>query len=157
MNPSSGVVFHYKPKEGAEELIYQRISDLTISMKALDYLNMPDCIPTRYEVEMNTDERKLYDMLKHDLLIPLKGWRHRCCQRCIADWKIVADEQWRGLKLARAQGNTVKKPGEVVCFSGTPFFAFPIGAEALNPHECRGKLRKSQEMRRTLGCAVLRI
>lgn len=72
MNPSSGVVFQYKPKEGAEELIYQRISDITISMKALDYLNMPDCIPTRYEVEMNTDERKLYDMLKQDLLIPLK-------------------------------------------------------------------------------------
>ena len=73
MNPSSGVVFQYKPKEGAEELIYQRISDITISMKALDYLNMPDCIPTRYEVEMNADERKLYDMLKQDLLIPLKG------------------------------------------------------------------------------------
>lgn len=32
-----------------------------------------------------------------------------------------------------------------------------VGAETLNPHECRGKLRKSQEMRRTLGCAVLRI
>lgn len=73
MNPSSGVVFQYKPKEGAEELIYQRISDITISMKALDYLNMPDCIPTRYEVEMNAEERKLYDMLKQDLLIPLKG------------------------------------------------------------------------------------
>ena len=63
MNPSSGVVFQYKPKEGAEELIYQRISDITISMKALDYLNMPDCIPTRYEVEMNAEERKLYDII----------------------------------------------------------------------------------------------
>ena len=72
MNPATGVVFQYKPREGAEELIYQRISDITISMKALDYLNMPDCIPTRYEVEMNTEERKLYDMLRQDLLIPLK-------------------------------------------------------------------------------------
>ena len=53
-------------------MIYQRISDITISMKALDYLHMPDCIPTRYEVEMNTTERELYDMLKQDLLIPLK-------------------------------------------------------------------------------------
>ncbi len=66
-------------------------------MKALDYLNMPDCIPTRYEVEMNAEERKLYDMLKQDLLIPLEGRGHRCCQCCIADWKIVADEQWCGL------------------------------------------------------------
>ncbi len=53
-------------------MIYQRISDITISMKALDYLNMPDCVPTRCEVEMNTQERELYDMLRQDLLIPLK-------------------------------------------------------------------------------------
>lgn len=72
MNPSTGVVFQYVPRPGAEEMIYQRISDITISMKALDYLNMPDCIPTRYEVEMNTAECELYDMLKQDLLIPLK-------------------------------------------------------------------------------------
>ena len=72
MNPSTGVVFQYVPRPGAEEMIYRRISDITISMKALDYLNMPDCIPTRYEVEMNTAERELYDMLKQDLLIPLK-------------------------------------------------------------------------------------
>ena len=72
MNPSTGIVFQYKPREGAEELIYQRISDITISMKALDYLHMPDCIPSRYEVEMSAPERELYDMLRKDLLIPLK-------------------------------------------------------------------------------------
>jgi len=32
-----------------------------------------------------------------------------------------------------------------------------VGAETLNPHECRGTLRKSQEMRRTGWCAFLRI
>ena len=53
-------------------MIYQRISDITISKKALDYLNMPDCVPTQYEVEMNTQERELYDMLRRGLLIPLK-------------------------------------------------------------------------------------
>lgn len=41
MNPATGVVFQYKPREGAEELIYQHISDITISMKALDYLHLP--------------------------------------------------------------------------------------------------------------------
>ena len=34
--------------------------------------DMPDCVPTRCEVEMNTQERELYDMLRQDLLIPLK-------------------------------------------------------------------------------------
>lgn len=42
MNPATGVVFQYKPREGAEELIYQHISDITISMKALDYLHVLD-------------------------------------------------------------------------------------------------------------------
>lgn len=72
LNPATGIVFQYVPRQGAEEMIYQRISDITISMKALDYLNMPDCVPTRCEVEMNTQERELYDMLRQDLLIPLK-------------------------------------------------------------------------------------
>ena len=72
MNPATGIVFQYVPRQGAEEMIYQRISDITISMKVLDYLNMPDCVPTRCEVEMNTQERELYDMLRQDLLIPLK-------------------------------------------------------------------------------------
>lgn len=71
MNPQTGVVFQYVPRAGAEEMIYNRISDITISMKALDYLNMPDCIPTRQEVEMEKQERALYDRMAKDLLIPL--------------------------------------------------------------------------------------
>ena len=72
MNPSTGVVFSYTPRPGAEQQIYDKISDITISMKALDYLNMPECVFVNHEVEMNTAERKLYDQLKHDLIIPLE-------------------------------------------------------------------------------------
>lgn len=72
MNPSTGVVFSYVPRPGAEQQIYDKISDITISMKALDYLNMPECIYVNHEVEMNAAERKLYDQLKHDLIIPLE-------------------------------------------------------------------------------------
>ena len=70
MNPSTGVVFSYVPRKGAEEQIYERISDITISMKALDYLKMPECIYVNHEVEMDARERKLYDQLKTDLIIP---------------------------------------------------------------------------------------
>ncbi len=72
MNPSTGVVFSYIPRPGAEEQIYEKISDMTISMKALDYLQMPECVYVDHEVVMNTVERKLYDQLKHDLIIPLE-------------------------------------------------------------------------------------
>ena len=70
MNPQTGIVFQYVPRQGAEEQIYQRIADMTISMKALDYLRLPDCISVQHEVEMNSTERKFYDQLKTDLIIP---------------------------------------------------------------------------------------
>ena len=72
MNPGTGVVFSYTPRPGAEEQIYDRISDITISMKAMDYLKMPECIFVNHEVEMTAAERKLYDQLKTDLIIPLE-------------------------------------------------------------------------------------
>lgn len=72
MNPSTGVVFSYIPRPGAEEQIYDRISDITISMKALDYLKLPECVYVDHPVEMSDAERKLYDQLKKDLIIPLE-------------------------------------------------------------------------------------
>lgn len=72
MNPSTGIVFSYVPRPGAEEQIYRKISDITISMKAMDYLRMPDCVPVEHLVTMNEQERKLYDMLRKDLIIPLE-------------------------------------------------------------------------------------
>ena len=70
MNPSTGVVFSYVPRPGAEERIYERISDMTISMKALDYLHLPDCIYVNHEVEMSPSENRFYDQFKRDLIIP---------------------------------------------------------------------------------------
>ena len=70
LNPSTGIVFSYVPRPGAEEQIYERISDITISMKALDYLHMPECVYVNHEVEMSASERKLYDQLRTDLIIP---------------------------------------------------------------------------------------
>lgn len=72
-NPQTGIVYSYVPKAGAEEQIYDRISDICISMKARDYLKMPDCIYSRHEVKMSSSEKRLYDQLKQDLLIPLAG------------------------------------------------------------------------------------
>ena len=72
MNPSTGVVYSYAPREGAEQQIYDRISDITISMKALDYLEMPECVYVNHEVQMSDQEKKLYDQLKSDLIIPLE-------------------------------------------------------------------------------------
>lgn len=67
---SREMVFSYKPREGAEEMIYGLISDICISMKAADYLEMPECIYNRVEVAMNEKEMKLYGQLEKDMLLP---------------------------------------------------------------------------------------
>ena len=64
-------VFSYKPREGAEEEIYRRISDITISMKCTDHLSMPELISTQYEVVLSDDERKQYERLKSELVMTL--------------------------------------------------------------------------------------
>ena len=52
------VVFSYKPLPGAEEAIYSQISDITISMKAEDYLQMPECVYNQVKVALSEKERK---------------------------------------------------------------------------------------------------
>lgn len=66
------VVYSYKPLPGAEEQIYDKISDITISMQAAEHLQMPELISTTYEVEMDDMEQKKYRELKQDLVLHLE-------------------------------------------------------------------------------------
>lgn len=65
------VIFSYKPLPGAEKQIYDKISDITISMKSTDYLKMPELVSTECMVHLSEHERKRYDELKSDLVIQL--------------------------------------------------------------------------------------
>lgn len=67
------IIYSYKPREGAEEAIYSLISDICISMKAADYLDMPECIYNRVEVSMNAKEKKLYSDFKRDMVLSVEG------------------------------------------------------------------------------------
>lgn len=64
-------VFTYKPKPGAEDEIYQAISDITLSMKTSDYLTLPPLTVTTTEVTMNGRERKVYDRLAAEMVVEL--------------------------------------------------------------------------------------
>lgn len=66
------VIFSYKLKDGAEERIYNKISNICVSMKACDYLNMPDKITNVVEVDMSEKEKKLYNKLEKEMLIPFE-------------------------------------------------------------------------------------
>ena len=65
------IIFSYKPKPGAEDAIYQQISDITISMKSADFLQMPNCVINDVEVKLSKKERIIYDELKREMVVSL--------------------------------------------------------------------------------------
>lgn len=67
------MVFSYKPREGAEDAIYRRIGDITISMRAREYLKMPNLVSNIVHVALDERERKLYDDMKRDMVIAVEN------------------------------------------------------------------------------------
>ena len=67
------IIYSYKPLPGAEETIYRRIGDITISMRSKDYLKMPECVINEVPVWMEPHQSELYEQLKQEMVISLKG------------------------------------------------------------------------------------
>lgn len=65
------IVYSYKPLPGAEQAIYEKISDITISMKAKDHLKMPELVNTKYMVHLSEKEKKKYEDMKAELVLAL--------------------------------------------------------------------------------------
>lgn len=65
------IIYSYKPLPGAADQIYDKISDITISMKSTDYLEMPELVSSEYPVRLSENERVRYDELKKDLVLQL--------------------------------------------------------------------------------------
>lgn len=65
------IIYSYKPQPYAEERIYSQISDITISMKSTDHLQMPELITSQYEVQLSEEEEKRYEELKADFILEL--------------------------------------------------------------------------------------
>lgn len=65
------IVYSYKPLPGAEEAIYDAISDMTISMKSTDHLQMPELVSTAYPVSMSDAEQSIYEDFKTEYVLPV--------------------------------------------------------------------------------------
>lgn len=65
------VVYSYKPLPGAEDAIYEKISDITISMRATDHLDMPELVNSEYVVQLSDSEKEKYTELKKELILEL--------------------------------------------------------------------------------------
>ena len=66
---SRTTIFSYAPKPGAADEIYRRISDICISMKSEDYLDLPELIYEDIPVKLDAAAQKAYDRLERDTLL----------------------------------------------------------------------------------------
>lgn len=65
------IIFSYKAKPDAEQEIYSKISDITISMKSTDHLKMPKLISSEYTVSLSNSEKENYEYMKHNLVLDI--------------------------------------------------------------------------------------
>ncbi|WP_270315140.1 DEAD/DEAH box helicase [Streptococcus infantarius] len=66
---NGNIVYEYIPMDYAECQIQDKISDITISMKALDYLDMPELISTKKQVRMSEKEKEKYSQFKKEYVL----------------------------------------------------------------------------------------
>ena len=70
---NGNIIYSYKPLPGAEDEIYRKIGDITISMKSADFLDMPELVASEYAVTLDDGERDVYESMKKDLILRLPG------------------------------------------------------------------------------------
>ena len=67
------IVYEWRLKPGAKEDIDRRLSDICLSMSKEDWLTLPPVVHNTVTVRMDSKERKLYDQLRRDCVLPLLG------------------------------------------------------------------------------------
>ncbi|MDE6999503.1 MAG: DEAD/DEAH box helicase [Lachnospiraceae bacterium] len=83
------VIFSYKPLPGAEDAIYQRISDITISMKSCDYLKLPECVINEVPVVMDDKEMAVYDRFREDMVTKIRDKEIDAANAAVLSGKLL--------------------------------------------------------------------
>ena len=75
MNRHTRVVYNWKLKPGCDQVIQDKISDICFSLKAEDYLNLPECTSIYHGISFDPQVRKKYDELRKDMVVEVKKER----------------------------------------------------------------------------------
>lgn len=68
---SRDIIYTYDPKDGAEDAIMNAISDVAISMKANDYLQLPPVVEDTIPVVLDAKARRAYDTMERTMVLEL--------------------------------------------------------------------------------------
>lgn len=66
------IVYSWKPINGAEEAIYEKINDICVSMKASDYLKLPARTDNVITITLSDEDMAKYKQLERDYVLELK-------------------------------------------------------------------------------------
>ena len=66
-----GTIYKFSAKKGSFDAVMDRISDVVISMKAKDYLELPDVVYNKIDVTLDPKARKQYNELERDMILSL--------------------------------------------------------------------------------------
>ena len=69
---NGAVIFSYKPQPNAEERIYRRLADMTISMKSTEYLKMPELILNELEIKLDEEDQMKYKKFKKEMVMTIQ-------------------------------------------------------------------------------------
>lgn len=69
---NGAVIFSYKPQPNAEERIYRRLADMTISMKSTEYLKMPELILNDIEINLDEEDQIKYKKFKREMVMTIQ-------------------------------------------------------------------------------------
>ena len=116
------IVYSYKPLPYAEDAIYRKISDITISMKSEDHLKMPELISTEYDVELSEPERDRYEDLKQEFILNLPGGEVTAANAAALTGKLCQ----------LANGAIYSDSGEVIAFHDRKLDALEDIIESMN-------------------------
>ena len=69
---NGAIIFSYKPQKNAEERIYRRLADMTISMKSTEYLKMPELILNELEINLDEKDQIKYKKFKKEMVMTIQ-------------------------------------------------------------------------------------
>lgn len=65
--------YSFRPRQGAEEQIQERLKDIALRMKAEDYLELPPLVDDIRTIQLDPKARKAYDQMKKEMVADLDG------------------------------------------------------------------------------------
>jgi SNF2 family DNA or RNA helicase len=72
MNRHTRVVYSWKFKPGCDQIVQDKISDICYSLKAKDYLQLPECTKIYHSIPFDKNVKAQYDELRKDMVVDIK-------------------------------------------------------------------------------------